>query len=62
MFRQDDLHPTTGKYRHILMPSGAAPFKAKMSKERKPEVKTGPAAVTVAPSPYPRYRSDAGNE
>lgn len=62
MFNLDDLHPKTGKYKHIIIPPGVESVKVKMKKAKKPEVKTKPAAVSPASSPYPRYRNDAINQ
>ena len=55
MFNAADIHPLTGKYKHIIIPPGVKKLKVTM-KDGKGEQQIEPRRRDKVRLPYPRYR------
>lgn len=60
MFNSDDIHPLTGKYKHIIIPPGVKKLKVTMKDGKTKTEHDGEPAPRRSPVIGPRYR-DAGS-
>ena len=57
MFNADDLHPETGKYKHIIIPSNVKSVKVKFKDGGKKETTVEPRGGKAPKLRFPSYRN-----